>query len=107
MATRISVSVKGLVGLDDPGRMIEELEAATGLSWRQEPVEEKTLGAFTEIVLGAMVSKAAEMALQGVVDQVVRRWRRERLDPPEISVHTESVPDGEADRPAGSELPGD
>jgi hypothetical protein len=100
MATRISVSVKGLTGLDDPDRMLDELEAETGLSWRLRPVGEgdgKVLtGGIVEIVLVAAVGKATEMTVSAAVDavkRVVERWRAERLDPPETSVDTESVPD--------------
>lgn len=98
MATRISVSVKGLTGLDDPDRMLDELEAETGLSWGSRPVDEgKVLtGGIVEIVLVAVVGKATEMTVSATVDavkRVVERWRAERLDPPETSVDTESVPD--------------
>jgi hypothetical protein len=102
MAARISVSVKGLIGLDDPHRMLGELKAATGLSWRSQTVDEgKVLtGGIVEILLVAVVGKATEMTVEAAVDavrQVVERWRRERLDPPETSVDTESVPDADED----------
>ncbi|MQY33454.1 hypothetical protein SRB17_14150 [Streptomyces sp. RB17] len=102
MATRISVTVKGLTGLDDPGRMLEELEAQTGLSWGAQAVDKgKVLtGGIVEIVLVTVVGKATEMAVSAAVDAVkgvVERWRGERLDPPETSVGTESVPDSAAE----------
>jgi hypothetical protein len=100
MATRISVSVKGLTGLDDPDRMLAELEAETGLVWRPEAVDEGRVlsGGVVEIILVAVAVKAAEMTLEATVaavKKVVERWRRERLDPPEATVETEPVPDPE------------
>lgn len=100
-ATKILVSVTGPLGLDDPDRMLADLEAATGLSWRRQPVEEgKVLsGALAEIVLVAVATKATEIAWDAV-QQVVRRWHRERLDPPQTSVAAEPVPDRAADADA-------
>ncbi|MEV6116082.1 hypothetical protein AB0L59_27180 [Streptomyces sp. NPDC052109] len=102
MATRISVSVKGLTGLDDPDRMLDELRAETGLPWRSRPVDDSRVltGGIVEIVLVAVVGKATEMTVSATVDavkRVVERWRHERLDPPETSVGTESVPDSAAE----------
>ncbi|MGW7529137.1 hypothetical protein [Streptomyces sp. NPDC054783] len=110
MATRISVTVKGLTGLDDLDRMLEELAAETGLSWRSSAVDQgKVLtGGIVEIVLVAAVGKATEMTVSAAVDavkRVVERWRSERLDPPETSVGTESVPDSAA-QPAAEGLDG-
>ena len=112
MATRISVSVKGLTGLDDPDRMLDELEAETGLSWSSRPVGEgdgKVLtGGIVEIVLVAAIGKATEMTVSAAVDavkRVVERWRGERLDPPETSLDTESVPDS-ASLPGSESVPG-
>ncbi|MCC5480630.1 hypothetical protein ACFV2N_25210 [Streptomyces sp. NPDC059680] len=101
MATRISVTVKGLTGLDDLDRMLEELAAETGLPWRSSAVDQgKVLtGGIVEIVLVAAVGKATEMTVSAAVDavkRVVERWRGERLDPPETSIGTESVPDSAA-----------
>ncbi|WP_433453990.1 hypothetical protein ACQPXS_38075 [Streptomyces sp. CA-142005] len=102
MATRISVTVRGLTGLDDRERMLDELEAETGLSWRASAVDQgKVLtGGIVEVVLVAVVGKATEMTVSAAVDavkRVVERRRRERLDPPETSVGTESVPDSAAE----------
>ncbi|MFF3914235.1 hypothetical protein ACFYZB_12230 [Streptomyces sp. NPDC001852] len=110
MATRISVTVKGPTGLDDPDRMLDELEAETGLSWHSSAVDEgKVLtGGIVEIVLVAVVGKATEMTVSAAVDavkRVVERWRGERLDPPETSVGTQSVPD-EAAEPTAEGLDG-
>jgi len=98
MGTRISVSVKGLIGLDEPDRMLAELEAETGLTWRTEAVDEGRVlsGGIVEVVLVAVTVKAAEMTLEATVAAVkgvVERWRRERLDPPEASIDTDPVPD--------------
>ncbi|MGW1026420.1 hypothetical protein ACWD4J_22460 [Streptomyces sp. NPDC002577] len=102
MATRISVSVKGLTGLDDPDHMLRDLEAETGLSWQSRTVDEDKVltGGIVEIILVAVVGKATEMTVVATVDavkRVVERWRRERLDPPETSVGTQSVPDSDED----------
>ncbi|MER5664614.1 hypothetical protein [Streptomyces mirabilis] len=102
MATKISVSVKGLIGLDEPARMRVELEAETGLPWRPQEIadiadEEAVLsGGIVEIILVAVVSKTAEMTVSAAVDaakQVVERWRGERLDGLDTSVDTEPGPD--------------
>ncbi|WP_143658611.1 hypothetical protein [Streptomyces sp. IMTB 2501] len=98
MATMISVTVKGPTGLDDPDRMLDELAAETGLSWRSSAVDDGRVltGGIVEIVLVAVVGKATEMTVSAAVDavkRVVERWRGERLDPPETSVATQSVPD--------------
>ncbi|MFB7245670.1 hypothetical protein ACFCYX_24810 [Streptomyces populi] len=103
MATKISVSVKGLIGLDDPARMRAELEAETGLPWRpQEVADEDTVlsGGIVEIILVAVVSKTAEITVTAAVDaakRAVARWRGERLDGLEASVDTEPGP-GPADQ---------
>lgn len=102
MAVRISVSVTGLTGMDDSDRMLGELEAATGLSWRPRTVDKgKVLsGGIVEILLEAVVAKAVEMSVEAAVDaarKVVERWRSERLDPPETSVDTEVLPEPDAD----------
>lgn len=106
------MSVKGLTGLDDPDRLLDELEAETGLPWRSRPVGEgdgKVLtGGIVEIVLVAVVGKATEMTVSAAVDavkRVVERWRGERLDPPETSLDTESVPDS-ASLPVSESVPG-
>jgi len=101
MATKIVVSVKGLIGLDDPARMRGELEAETGLAWRPQEValadEDAVLsGGIVEIILVAVVSKTAEMTVSAAVDaakQLVERWRGERLDGLDTSVDTEPGPD--------------
>ncbi|WP_157536714.1 hypothetical protein [Kitasatospora mediocidica] len=101
MGTRISVSLKGSLGLDDASRLLDELAAETGLRWHEEPVDEgKVLsGGLVEILLVAVASKTAEMAYEAAVERakrVVERWREERLDKPEASVRAEPVPDAEA-----------
>lgn len=97
MATRILVTVKGPLGLDGPGRILGELEAATDLPWHSEEVDqgEVLTGGVTEILLAAVVSKSAEMSVEYVVEAVkrlVERLRDERLDPPDMEIRTESVP---------------
>ncbi|AOR29896.1 hypothetical protein BFF78_01300 [Streptomyces fodineus] len=92
------MTVKGPTGLDETDRMLDELEAETGLSWRSSAVDEgKVLtGGIVEIVLVAAVGKATEMTVSAAVDavkRVVEHWRGERLDPPETLVATQSVPD--------------
>ncbi|MGI5457709.1 hypothetical protein ACQEWB_31960 [Streptomyces sp. CA-249302] len=100
MAVRISVSVKGPTGLDDTDRMLGELKEAADLPWHVREVEEDgALGSgIVEIVLVAVVGKTVEIGVSAAVDavkQAVERWRSERLDPPDVTVGTESVPDAE------------
>ncbi|WP_344021709.1 hypothetical protein [Streptomyces luteireticuli] len=102
MATRVSVTVEGRLGLDDPDRMLRELEQATRLSWRREEADrEPALGGLPEIVLEAVIGKGVEMSVEYAVEAVRRcigRWRAERLDPPRMDVRTSSAdepgPDG-------------
>ena len=73
MATKIVVSVKGLIGLDDPARMRGELEAETRLLWRPQEVaiaaeEDVLTSGIVEIILVAVVSKTAELTVSAAVD---------------------------------------
>ncbi len=91
VSTRISVSVHGRVGLDEPEHLRKDLEATTGLTWRQRPgAEPDTLsGGWSEVLLDAAIATAVQMTAQAAVDaakQVLRRWSEQRLDPPETSV---------------------
>ena len=106
VGARISVSLKGPMGLDDPARLISELEAKTGLAWYEESAgDAKTLsGGLVEILLVAVASKTTEMAYEAAVErakQVVDRFRAERLDPPQATVQVENTPEADAD---GSDL---
>jgi hypothetical protein len=99
MATRISVSVDGLVGLDDQERLYDELTAETGLSWhRADPPDRgRVLSGVMEILLVAVVSKSGEMALEaavGAVQRVVQRYRARSMDPPDVRIETRPEPDG-------------
>lgn len=90
------MSVKGLFGLDEPERLLDELTARTQLSWQQQEVDQgKNLGGIVEILLIAVVTKTADMTVEAAVDAVkgvIGRWREERLDPPEASIRTEPEP---------------
>ncbi|WP_255949960.1 hypothetical protein [Streptomyces odontomachi] len=101
MSARISVTVKGPLGIDEPDLMLAELERQTGVVWRPQPVDEgKVLnGSIAEIVMVAVLTKATEVTVQAALDrakQLVGRWRSERLDPLEMTVSEEPAPDGEA-----------
>jgi hypothetical protein len=85
VATRISVTFQGPLGLDDPDQIRADLEAATGLAWRAEEVyqENVLVGGLTEILLIAVVSKSTEMAVSAVVDKVkeiVEEIKKRRLE---------------------------
>jgi hypothetical protein len=100
VGTRISVLLKGPLGLDDAARLLGELNAETGLAWRQEPVDEGSVlsGGLVEILLVAIASRTVEMAYGAAVERaerVVERWRAERLDAPQASVQTQTVPETE------------
>lgn len=106
MATKISVTVKGPMGLDDPERMLADLAQETGLSWQPRPVGEGAVltGGIVEIVLVAVVGRVAEMSVEAALDavkRVVKQWRAERLDPLETAIAKEPAPEaGAADGPA-------
>lgn len=98
MATQLTVSVRGSLGLDDDQRLIDELQRATGLVWRGETAEanEHLDGGIVEIVLVAVLGKTTELAYSAVVEKVrthVEQWRRERLDAPDYSLAEEIVAD--------------
>ena len=86
VATKISVSFQGPLGLDDPDQMLADLEAGTGLTWRAEEVyqENVLVGGLTEILLVAIVSKSTEMAVSASVDKVkeiLKEIKERRLNP--------------------------
>ncbi|WP_344962076.1 hypothetical protein [Streptomyces thioluteus] len=96
------MTVKGQLGLDDPDRMLRELEQATRLSWRWEEVDQGPAlsGGIPEIVLEAVIGKGVEMSVEYAVDAVRRcvgRWRAERLDPPRTAIRTSPVDENELD----------
>lgn len=102
MAKRLTVSVRGPLGLDDGGRLIGELEHATGLVWRDEPVKagRHLDGGIAEIVLVAVLGKTTELAYSAVMEKArsrIEQWRRERLDKPDYILTEETVAD--ADEP--------
>lgn len=105
------MSVKGPLGLDDPDRMLGDLAAATGLTWRTQPVGEGNVlsGGIVEILLVAVVTKVADKSVDAAVDavrEVVGRWRRERLDPPETSVTADPLPEADGGAADGGADPG-
>lgn len=98
VAMRLTVSVRGSLGLDDDRRLIGELEKATGLAWRREPVKAGDLldGGIVEIVLLAVVGKTTELAYGAVVEKVrsgIEQWRREHLDETDYTLAEEIVAD--------------
>ncbi|HYQ68046.1 hypothetical protein [Actinophytocola sp.] len=103
MPTRISVTVKGPIGLDEPDQMLADLTRETDLPWEQHTVDDGDVLSvgLVDIILVAVVTKSAEMTLQATVDgvkKVVKRWRAARLDPPETVIDTEELPDDRSDR---------
>jgi hypothetical protein len=98
VATRISVTVKGRMGLDDPDRMLGDLTRATSGPWRAHEVDNGPVltGGIVEILLTAVIGKGVAMSADAVVDVVkdrLKQWRATRLDPPEMVVDTDPVPD--------------
>ncbi len=65
MATRISVTVKGPMGLDDPDRMLDDLARATSVPWQAHEVDKGPVltGGIVEIVLTAVIGKGVEMSV--------------------------------------------
>lgn len=98
MASRVTVRLKGTIGLDDAGRLLAELTEETGLDWCEErPPDGKHLG-VADLLLTAVISgvagKSAEAAAEAVgnrVRQVVSRWRDRRLDRPDADVETQET----------------
>lgn len=100
VATTISVTVAGPLGLDESDQMVTDLTRATGVSWQVRPVDRRpTLAVdFAEIVLTAVVGKGMEMTVEAIghaVRETVKRWRSERLDPPEIVIDEATTPDAD------------
>jgi len=91
VAMRLTVSVRGSLGLDDDRRLTDELTTATGLAWRLEPAPagDHLDGAVTEIVLTAVLGKTTELVVGAVVEKVRERldqWRGEHLDEPDYVI---------------------
>lgn len=107
MAERITVTVKGPLGLDDADFLLTELKRETQLDWHKEdrPDDEHLFGGLLDLVLVAIASKSVEMTYEQAIAkarEVIERWRKTRLDPPEASVDTTP-----ADDPADSGSPAD
>jgi hypothetical protein len=103
------VTVNGPGGLDGADQLRTELEQATAWSWDLSGVEgPPAMSGIVEIMLTATVSVGTEMSVRAAADKVrdvVHDWRRQRLDPPETDVRTESVSDNgvEGEPPATGE----
>jgi hypothetical protein len=97
---QLTVNVQGSLGLDDGQRLIDELERATGLTWRAEPVEDDghLTGGIVEIVLVAVLGKSTELVYGAALEKArerIEQWRSEHLDKPEYTL-TEAATDGAA-----------
>jgi hypothetical protein len=112
VASRVTVRLTGVIGLDDADHLLGELAKETGLDWREErPADGKHLaGAVVELLLTAVISgvagKGAEAVIGATADhvrEVVSRWRDRRLDPPDAEVVTQDVPEEQV---AGNEPEG-
>jgi hypothetical protein len=93
---QLTVNVQGSLGLDDGERLIEELERATGLAWRAEPVEDDghLTGGIVEIVLVAVLGKSTELVYGAAVEKVrerIEQWRRGHLDKPGYTLTEETT----------------
>ena len=102
MPRQLTVNVKGSLGLDDGELLIGELERATGLTWRAEPVEDDghLTGGIVEIVLVAVLGKSTELVYGAAVERArerIEQWRRERLDKPEYTLAEQSTAEAGAE----------
>lgn len=83
--------------------MLDDLAGATDLAWQAREGGDKSgvlISGFVELVLTAVAAKSVEMSVDAVVDavrEVRMRWLARRLDPPEITIDTETVPDDDTD----------
>jgi hypothetical protein len=101
MTSRVTVRVMGRIGVDDADRLLADLAKETDLNWREEHSPDgRHLGGVSEFLLAAVISgavgKGAEVALAATVDRVraaVGRWQEKRLDPPDIDVQTQELPE--------------
>ncbi|MDI5966462.1 hypothetical protein POF50_031250 [Streptomyces sp. SL13] len=99
MVKKISVRVSGLNSLDDPDRLYKALTAETGLTWiREQPEGERApvLGTLEDLFLATIVGKTGELVAEYAfekVKEVLRRFTSEYLEPPEVSVEMEPVPE--------------
>lgn len=111
MVSRVTVRVMGSIGVDDANRLLTELARATGLSWREEhPPDDTHLsgtgGLLLDAVISGAVGKAGEVMVEATVDRVreaVGRWREKRLDPPDVDVRAEELPEDDAAGESGDE----
>ena len=101
MASRVIVKITGTIGIDDVGRLLADLTKEVELEWREErPQDGNHLGGIVELLLTAVIGGAAgkgtEVAIEATVDrvrEVVSRWQDKRLDPPDVEVGTQDVPE--------------
>ena len=102
MPRQLTVNVQGSLGLDDGQRLIDELERATGLTWRAEPVEDDghLTGNIVDIVLVTVVSESTKLVYGAVAERArerIEQWRREHLDKPEYTLTEETVAEAGAE----------
>jgi hypothetical protein len=103
--------VTGRIGVDDADHLLADLSRETSLDWRAEHSPDDThLAGAGELLLDAVISgaagKGAEVMVGATVDRVrkaVGRWRGKRLDPPDIDVRAEELPEDEAAAEPGEE----
>src|SRR5262249_47361640 len=109
VASRVIVKITGAIGIDDVDRLRADLAKEVELDWREErPPDGEHLGGIGELLLGAVIGgvagKGTEVAIDVTVErvrEVVSRWRDRRLDPPDVEVGTQDVPEEQP----GSEIP--
>lgn len=94
------VKITGPIGIDDVNHLLADLTKEAGLDWHEErPADSKHLGGIADVLLTAVIGgtagKGAEVAVEATVDrvrEVISRWRERRLDPPDVEVQTQDVP---------------
>jgi hypothetical protein len=99
VASRVTVRLKGAIGLDDVRLLLDDLAAETDLDWSEErPPDGKHLG-VADLLLTAVISGAAGKCAEAAAEEVrsrarrvVNKWRDKRLEPPDADTEKQEAP---------------
>jgi hypothetical protein len=100
MGTRITVTVKGAHGIDDPELLRAELDRKTGLQWyRDEDREARSADGHLGValfILGAVASGLAGKSVE-MAAGVIEGFLESRIHRPEVSIETDPAEDPKPD----------
>ncbi|MBO0804951.1 MAG: hypothetical protein J2P25_17995 [Nocardiopsaceae bacterium] len=102
MKSRVTVRLRGEVGLEDIEDLGKQLARETKFDWHEEPLPDEKHLAVVETILVAMVAGVLTKRVDQVIDRVIKRWQDQwHDDPPGAEVATEELPDAPEDNGSG------